>query len=373
MTRTTWLAEGNGGAIEVILDEGEVSGGTAREAIYDLELELKGGAPASLIAFARDLADAVPARLGVLTKAQRGYRLADGTARRATKAERIALDAGMSTAAGFAAIAYACLRQFRLNEPLIVAAQEPVALHQARVAMRRLRSAFSLFRPVIAGDEVFAALREEVRWFTNQLGDARNLDVLLKRVGGRSEPLREMLEAERERAYARVLDALGSARLRRMMLDLVAWIETGPWRSSARAQEPLDDFASAQLDKRWRKVKKGGRVLARIDPEARHQLRIEVKKLRYAIEFLAALQSGEAAARQKLFAAEVEEMQEQLGHLNDAETARGLLAELLGSRPDRDRLLQAAQDGGGGPSEAETIKAASGAFDRLVEIGRFWR
>jgi CHAD domain-containing protein len=158
-----------------------------------------------------------------------------------------------------------------------------------------------------------------------------------------------------------------------MMLDLVAWIEIGPWRQSKRAREPLEDFASDQLDKRWRKVKKGGRVLAEIDPEARHQLRIEVKKLRYAIEFLAALQAGEAAAQQKGFAAEVEEMQEQLGHLNDAETARDLLGSLLEGRADRDRLLDAAGSGKAGPSEEESIEEASRAFGRLVEIGRFWR
>jgi inorganic triphosphatase YgiF len=373
MTRTTWIAELDGAKIEVVLDEGDVVGGEARQSIAELELELKGGAPAMLIGFAATLSETLPVRLGVLTKAERGYRLADGTAHRAAKAERIELDAGMSAAAGFTAIAYSCLRQFRLNEPLVIGRKEPVALHQARVAMRRLRSAFTLFRPVIAGDEVFAGLREDVRWFTNQLGDARNLDVLLKRVGDRSEPLRALLEAERESAYRRVLDALGSARQRRLMLDLVAWIETGPWPEAKRAREPLADFASDQLDKRWRKVRKGGRGLSELHPEARHQLRIEVKKLRYAIEFLAALQTGDAAKRQKLFAAEVEELQEQLGHLNDAETARDLLAGLLGDRPDRETLLRSVQGDDGAASEDETIEAAMRAYHRLIDIGRFWR
>jgi CHAD domain-containing protein len=107
----------------------------------------------------------------------------------------------------------------------VIATQDPAALHQARVAMRRLRSAFTLFRPVIV-DERFPELREDVRWFTDQLGHARNLDVLLKRTGDRSEALRTLLEAERERAYAQVLEALGSARLRRLMLDLVGWLES---------------------------------------------------------------------------------------------------------------------------------------------------
>jgi CHAD domain-containing protein len=212
-----------------------------------------------------------------------------------------------------------------------------------------------------------------VRWFTNQLGDARNLDVLLKRTAIGSPELRDLLEAERERAYAQVLDALGSARLRRLMLDLIGWIETGAWRDGERAREPLDDFASAQLDKRWRKVKRPGRKLATIDPEARHRLRIEIKKLRYAIEFLAALHTGEASQRQKQFAGALEEMQEQLGELNDVETARELLAGLLGHHPNKDALIAAAMGDAPQASERDAIEAASTAYSDLVETGRFWR
>jgi hypothetical protein len=61
---------------------------------------------------------------------------------------------------------------------------------------------FHPLRPVIA-DERYMELREEIRWFTNQLGDARNIDVLLKRFssggkGGAGDRLRERLRAERE-------------------------------------------------------------------------------------------------------------------------------------------------------------------------------
>jgi CHAD domain-containing protein len=132
-------------------------------------------------------------------------------------------------------------------------------------------------------------------------------------------------------------------------------------------------FASDQLDKRWRKVKRPGRALARIDPEARHRLRIEIKKLRYAIEFMATLQDGEAAQRQKQFAVALEEMQEQLGELNDVETARGLLDGLLAGRADKDTLIQAAIGDAPQASEQEAIAAAERAFDNLVETGRFWR
>ena len=378
--RTKWDLRRGAAEIELILDEGTIAGGGESEAINEIEVELMQGEPASLIELARDLAREVPVRLGVVTKADRGFGLADGSARRATKAERMELKSGMTTAEGFAAIAYACIRHFRLNEPLVISARDPLALHQARVAMRRLRSAFSLFRPVIA-DADYGPLREELRWFTDQLGDARNLDVLLKRLpsGGRkaADPmLVERLRQARETAYGRVLDALGSARLRMLMLDLVAWIETGPWRSHAEtADRPLTAFAVAQLDKRWRKVKKGGRKLAALHPEARHRLRIEIKKLRYATEFLASLEKRQSAlSRQKAFGGGLAEMQEHLGELNDFDTARGLLTELTANQPGADAMMKSAERLlGGEADENDHVSRAGAGFEQVREAGPYWR
>jgi CHAD domain-containing protein len=97
------------------------------------------------------------------------------------------------------------------------------------------------------------------------------------------------------------------------------------------ASLPLPHFGSLQLDKRWKKVRKGGRELAALDPETRHRLRIEVKKLRYAVEFLASLTTQpEQLRRQRSFIKALEDLQERLGELNDLETARTLLGDMLG-------------------------------------------
>jgi inorganic triphosphatase YgiF len=380
MERTTWNVSRGGAAIEVVLDEGTVTGGKASERIAELELELKGGETRDLIDFARQLGERAPLRLGVLTKAERGYALADGAAGRVVKAERIDLVPAMSAAEAFGAIAASCLRQFRLNETIVARTQDPSALHQARVAMRRLRSAFTFFRPII-GDQEFLTLREEVRWFTNQLGDARNLDVLLKRVPGAKgaddteKELRRTLEAARERAYASVLETLASPRLRRLMLDLVGWIETGKWREAGMAGRPIGEFGRAQLDKRWRKVKKGGKHLAKLEVEPLHRLRIEVKKLRYAVEFLAALETREEAlTRRKSFSSALEDMQEHLGELNDIETARELLQSLLADHPRADELLgSASRFIDKGTQKENPVTGAEQAYGRLAEAGPFWR
>lgn len=378
--RSTWNVEHGASRIELILDAGSVTGGGRREAIMEAELELKSGEPRHLIEVARQLSRAVPVRLGVLTKAERGYRLAEGVAGKAVKAEPIGLRDGMNAADGFAVVAYACLRHFRLNEDLVAAGSDPRALHQARVAMRRLRSCFTVFKPVIA-DPWYEELRGEVRWFSNQLGDARNLDVLLNRFGSEAgkDPaggaLVERLRAERESAYARVLETLGSQRLRTLMLELVAWIETGAWRlANKTAALSLPRFAAMQMDKRWNRVRKGGKALARLEPERRHQLRIEVKKLRYAVEFFASLpKHGDMESRQKAFLGSLELMQESLGELNDVETARDLLANLLGADAGSVETMQYAQRRLENTVPPGQLDAAQKAHAELLEIGRFWR
>ncbi|MGO7092975.1 CHAD domain-containing protein, partial [Rhizobium leguminosarum] len=81
------------------------------------------------------------------------------------------------------------------------------ALHQARVALRRLRSAFSLFKPLLMGDEP-KRIQEELRWLAGVLGEARNLDVLLMKA--KDSDLRAKLKDARNNAYDDAVEALGS-------------------------------------------------------------------------------------------------------------------------------------------------------------------
>ncbi|MEA1014141.1 CHAD domain-containing protein [Sphingosinicella sp. LY1275] len=360
--RTIWLLEWQGAEIEMILDHGSIRGDTREKPLDEIELELKRGEAAALFDLARALARDLPLRIGVLSKSERGFALADSRLGKVAKAGPVRIDPEADAGAGFAAIAHACLKHFRLNEDL-VAKRDPAALHQARVAIRRLRAAFSLFGPVVR-DEEGVRLREELRWFAGQLGDARNLDVFLGRNDLHAE-WRPKLEAAREEAYDRVLAALGSQRLRMLLLNLVAWLAIGAWRQAAPARQPLRGFALDRLDRRWRKVRKAGGQLKEVDEEARHRFRIDVKKLRYAVEFLEGLDTDKAKAKpRKAFLGALEAIQEHLGALNDAATARILLEGLD---------LEVPADGSGAKAERRHLAAASKAFDKLRAVGPFWR
>jgi inorganic triphosphatase YgiF len=367
--RRIWNVEEDGAQIEVVLDQGQIRSGGREEAVCEVELELKSGKPPALFSLARKLDAIAPMHIGVLSKAARGYRLAKKP-KLAFKAEPVTLDPEMDAATAFQRIAQACLRQFRLNEAAVLESRAPEALHQARVALRRLRSAFSVFSPLFEADDQAALLRSELREIAAILGEARNLDVLIARAGDGA--LRDRLQSAREEAYANVEVALASPRARSLMLDLMEWLAVGAWLAESERHSEITEssrsFAQTALDRYRRKVKKGGRRLTKTDDEARHDLRKDAKKLRYAAEFFATLFDDKKSRRRyKRFIAALEDMQDQLGVLNDLATAPDEIRKLgLEDDPEAQALL-------GSEAKAPLIAAAAEAHEALVDAKRFWR
>jgi triphosphatase len=392
--RTRWVVTTRGSVIEVALDSGRVVAGRRTEALAELELELKSGEPRDLFALVRDLADAGGVRPGVQAKSERGYRLAGGKPLKPVKAEPLRLTRDMTTGAAFQAIVHGCLRHFGLNVPIVLAKRSPEALHQARVALRRLRSALSLFQNIVT-DEAFGPLKTALQAVSRDLGEARNLDVYLERSArpeaGRApgEPglqafLRDM-EARRSAAYDRLIERLQSRDFQQLLLRLVEWVEAGPWRldddplRAALRDCPVRATAASLLRRQRRKVKRRGRHLADLDPHDRHRVRIDAKKLRYAAEFFAGLATGrKAAQRLPVFLAALEEMQDHLGALNDIQTGHDIAAsfatgEAAGAAVGSSGVFAAAHVSGRQDAEVERLVAAAAEAHRaLRKTKAFW-
>ena len=365
--RRTWHMAAKGAAIEIVLDRGKIVAGERETPICEIELEQTSGPLSELFALARKIDAIVPVRLGVLSKGQRGYRLL-GPAVVAAKAETVALDADMKCAEAFQHIALACLRHFRLNEQHLLNRDDPEVLHQARVALRRLRSALSIHKAMI-DDNQSARLGDELRWLQAELGRARDLDVLLGRAPlGR---IHDSIERARSAAYVAVGAALASDRVRTLMIDLAEWILNGDWLRRPATEDvrnqPARQFAADALDRFRRKVKKGGRQIEKLNDAARHEVRKAAKKLRYSAEFFAALYGTKRQVKQhKRFVASLNDLQDQLGALNDLVTARGLLDRLgLQNDPDTDALL-------GTRHKPELLEAAADTCADMIDAKRFW-
>jgi inorganic triphosphatase YgiF len=345
-----------GAEIEVDVDDGLLTASGRQLPVHEIEIELLRGKASAAVSLARKIAAQVPVKLGVLSKAERGFALADGAIGNAIKAEPVPVTAEMSVARGFETIVTACIRHFRRNESLVIERRSAEALHQTRVAMRRLRSAFSLFRTAIEDPE-FERLRGELRWFTDSLGEARNLDVYLERE--LSDEDRAPLQEKREAAYGVAIAAMESARFRGLMLDLVAWAALGEWRKGVRARQPLRVYADRRIDRWWSKVSETRRP-GRMDDMQRHRLRIRIKKLRYALEFVRPLHVQHGGRRRR-FRKRLEAVQESLGKVHDSVVARSMIASgvpgIIPTRPKQER---------------KAVRKADRAVRRLRQASPYW-
>jgi triphosphatase len=366
VTRSLWTVETGDATIEMVLDRGEVRAGEAAAPISEIELELKDGDVAALFAFARRIGRLTPVRIGVLSKAERGQRLLRPPGD-ADKAQPVALAPDMTAGAAFRAVAHACIRQYRLNESRLVGNDNAKALHQARVALRRLRSAISAF-PIVNGKKA-RRLNAELRWLTRQLGDARNIDVLIPRV--RDKDAQAQLRAARAPAYATARRAMASDLTRELMIDLVEWLDVGKWNRRRRGhklrEEPASDYAARAIERLHGRLLSECDAIAGPDDEARHELRKTAKKLRYTTEAFALLfDEGKLRKARLRYAAGLEKLQDELGALNDLAIMPGVLESLGLSHEQAERAF------GDGSERHRLIRRAGDAAALVAEAKRFW-
>ena len=339
------LALASGTTVEASIDHGVIQCGKHRDHFAELELELKSGESSELYQFALRLQRDVPLALERRSKAARGYALHHSEPVRPVKARAAVLDARMPVGDAFKAVMWASLAHLDANETGMLEGKDPEFLHQMRVALRRLRSALSVFSPPVSEGEA-QPLARELKWLASCLGPARDWDVFA------TETL-PPIEAEfgahgelrafdvrcgelRRQANTKARRAVRSTRYQRLVLRLASWIAAESWDAKPQnlpadaLQTPVTQFAAAVLERRYQQARRRGRRLDERSPAELHKLRIAIKKFRYATDFFASLYEGKSA-RDTL--KRLEDLQDILGAMNDAATVAGLIRQgFTGSR-----------------------------------------
>ena len=286
----------------------------------------------------------------------------------ARRAQGVQISADASSTQAFRLIAGECIDQWRVNAGLVIEHRRMVNLHQMRVGIRRLRSAFSLFRPWWTHVPDADAAGHELRSLALVFGTARDLDVLV--TGELGEALRpgqrSTLFAAREAAYDAAVARLTSeqwAALSGRLDELIA----GPLWSGA-GEPDVAKAAAAALERRYRRVLRRGARLRELSPEKRHEVRIEAKKLRYGCEFFESVYAARwpmvetlegAISTPKAFSMAVEDIQSVLGRLNDHAAAAAYLKTV-----------------GVGVAELDVpalLDVADLVFERWAALSPFWR
>jgi inorganic triphosphatase YgiF len=344
--RTVWELRHGASVIEVVLDRGRIEaqrdGRRVRLPVSEIELELRSGRAEDLMTAALRLvgtgASALPLVPSVRSKAARGYLLADGKRPPTVKAAARGFVQGLasSTPASSAlrsVIAHG-LNVLLANTEALHDAHEPEYVHQARVALRRMRSALRLFDRAHA--DFPAALSVELAWAGRLLGAARDLDVLADETlpallaqapqgAAHADDLVRRVSSAREAAHGRALAGLASARFARLALRLQAWMLTPP-----PAARTLAKLAPRQLDRAHARLFEEARFFVAQTPEHRHAVRILAKRLRYALDLFAVALPAEPTAQ---YVAALAELQDVLGTLNDGAVGQDALTT-FGAAPE---------------------------------------
>ena len=292
-----------------------------------------------------------------------------GAEHEARKSRPVTLDPAWTASAGFVVVATECTDHWRTNADLLVTSRAMPHLHQTRVGIRRLRSSFSLFRPLLRDVPGAFHIAHRLRALALPFGPARDLDVLLSGplVDDLDDEQVARLTADREAAYDVVLAILHSPDWADAVRSVRGLLLLAPWHGVD--DPPVRDLAARSLEKRWHRVVGHGDTLAEMDPHSRHRVRIEAKKLRYGCEFFASLYptdtptavtgSGERLAGPLALAWHVEQVQTALGAVNDHAIADGLLREVGSAAPSVD--------------EHRLVEEAAEAVRTLRTLDPFWR
>jgi inorganic triphosphatase YgiF len=355
--RDTVLIDTGDRRVEIAFDTGHIEaddGGRRRRCpISEVEFELFGGTPAAMLELAERIAGSGDAALALLplpaSKAIRGERISRGqpplqplmASREAfSKAgAHLTFSSVLRAVSGLAADVVAA----NLNCLTVEAADQAggadaaLAIHQARVALRRLRSAVRLL-----GDrgDFPSALATRLASIARALGTARDLDVLATTTWpqierhvaandaagglvGAARTLETQLRARAAEARREAVRLARDAGTAAALRELLAY---------ALSPEPRDankitaSRAAKLVERRCQRLIDAGRKFADLEPEAQHRVRILGKRARYAVELLAAHLPRKRTER---LARALTRLQDRLGLLNDAEVALPYLLAMV--------------------------------------------
>ena len=245
-----------------------------------------------------------------------------------------AVDASMPIAEVALANLRGYLSVWHLHEPGARLGDDPQELHDLRVAARRLDAILRQFRSSLPAS--LLRIRPTLKAVLRTLGQARDLDVALSELETFSrelpksdrecaEPLRQHLASERGRARTRMLSVLDSIRVQKSIHDLTSILSEPSAVSPQVLAESALHAAPGMIRRRYRKLRKrADRLTPNSTVQAYHEVRGQLKKLRYALEAVSVIYGKPADAMLRA----LRRWQEKLGVQQDAAVASGRLKEL---------------------------------------------
>jgi triphosphatase len=312
------LRDARGTDMEVALDTGRASADSRSIPLSELEIEHKGGPLQGVFDLAALWIGHGGLWLCTISKAERGERLRrhqDTPA--ATKARTVKLAKGTDGPALMRAVLQSALEQVLANvSDVAEGVTEAETIHQARVGLRRLRTALrelAALSPAISPDWDGVLSRAFA-----QLGERRDDEV----VGAAVRPLLKAASAPtlswQPHACIDPAQAVRDLAFQRTLVAILALAHAGPERFSPLSSAATFDWVARRLNDLHHKVAHDGRRFEEIELERQHRVRKQLKRLRYLAELTADLWPGDALQR---YLKPLAAAQDALGRHNDVAVA----------------------------------------------------
>lgn len=320
-------------ALDRVVLRGPRKGDQRSERYYEVEIERKQGTVEDVAAISASIQHRRRLRPSHASKLARGLALLYGRSAAFPAARLLELRADESVVTSVRKLMAVHLDRVRANDPGTRLGEGVEALHDMRVACRRLRALLRCFTDAFPARRA-RELTNDLRWLGRSLGTVRDVDVQLERLAAEHASLRKPQRAaiapyagalRRLRTSRRpaLLAQLNGARYLRLLRRLEACVDA--------ETEPPDSTSLAAAGRRAirkssRRLHKRARAIGH-QPSAEdlHAVRILAKRLRYACEFVQPL-TGSAGAR---FIKRLVKLQDLLGAHNDAIVAAQFVRNYL--------------------------------------------
>ncbi|MEO6608886.1 MAG: CYTH and CHAD domain-containing protein [Aestuariivirga sp.] len=327
--------------IEISADVGEIKSSDKISPILELELELKSGEEAALYDLALCLAGEFPLSLSFRTKSERGFRLVGAAKDIPVEPKLLELSPDMSMDDAIRLCLSQAIYHFITNWHASTAEHSPEAVHQMRIALRKLRTLVSVFSRSFQCPE-FNQIKKQAGAIAKILGKARSLDVLAEtlpklimsvKLSTRDErSLRVIIAKQRSATAGEISNLFLSAPATLFVLQAQHLVTARAWSRTRTAEKPIKvlptspNFARQALSKLHARVLKRGGKFETLSMEQLHSVRLSLKALSYAASAFAGLIPNMGDAKE--FDAARLRLQQGLGRLNDSVFALHFFEEI---------------------------------------------
>ncbi len=377
------------GVVELALDHGEIKSGNKRCSIQEVEIEQKSGSPKALLNAAKTFFSDDPIIVSKQSKAEQGYSLYLGNEDDAlipvqpVKGGVPELSTSMSVEQALCEVGQQACEQILSNWQSVLTTQNPEGAHQMRIGLRRLRTALKVFKPAVRKSHT-NLIRTQARDLARIVGRLRDADVLLLDIYTRAE--KDLFKDDGEAGLAKLL----KSNIKRQRHDVQAELQDSRWtefkldcimfdtavanagkKNRKSDTHYLVELARNSLEQCWNAVARSGQRIDKLSITERHDMRKDLKALRYATEYFHLFYNSDESNQ---FLKLLKQLQEVFGYLNDVELTGTLPDIVVKHAPDNKKLLKDARDvvAWHKTHADDAWDKAKQRWKRLAQLRKFW-